>query len=1035
MVSNADILVNFQGVDNVSSVAQQMQGNMQGSANSMQEGMSGVNQSTGGLMNSISRLGNIFSGLNGLVMGTFGAYGLGRFKDMTYGLSVAREEAKGLFETVAGNGPGANKLWADMDELTNHGYVALDDLTQAVNVFGMSTGTGLEGMQASYELINDIGNRAIQMGYDGNRQLQLMQSVGQGLNGQMRMLNVAFGVSKDKLKDLGWSGSSKDVQGYVNALKEYLTTNADMGDLLNSTQGKVVSLQKKLRIVGRQLGDSYVKPFISSLLDAFTNLNAESDDLLAKILIISTGAMSGFASILPTLSPLIQLYQFLGDEMGNINRTLGMFSLKGMRNDIRMLRGGVSSVVSPFRQLIGVTNDWIGSPLLGYLRENNRLFNAMSKISIADGFSKFSSVLNNSIGKNIKYNSTIMSMRKSLRFMLTDSNGLVGKASGFVGENVIGKGSKKILDFAKNYGSLTSKMRVATVTSNLFKLSNVELLKATELENIEGLKSLGLKTEGALASIFSAEANTMEGLAKAGTNEQMAIQNGLRLYEMGLINDEQLARLLATVGIVDETVARELDTMATVEEAGAKGFLGTVLEWVTALEWASILPLLLIVGAIIGVILVIKELGKSLGWWEDWGEMLSAIQTGLQRLWSAFINNPNVQGFIKDLQWIWGQLGGAIGSVGGMLLDFFGIEDNGEQFDFVRLVIDTFGALGDMLGKIVNALKWAESEFHIFSTIFNIITAPIQAIVWVLRTIICALLGCSPGIVPALKKVQEVFGTVFGAIVSFITNPVGFIVGQFKQLISGAMQIGDMIGGFLIDRFNKFLDFLGPLGTAIRNVFNGALPVLANIVQKVANTIGQVFGVFSGMLTGKIGIEEGLNRLSQIILPLLIRIYQIFVGIFNRIRTYIIKTAMSMVNGFIGYILSIPRRVMSIFTNLLNMLFNLPSQIWNTGKQMGQDIYNGIDSAVSGLTGGMIHLPGNTNGQQGQARANARTVGNVNKNYNNARRNTGHTINVGAGAIQLDARNLTTKESRQVMINALEGLTSIARTKATNPKK
>ena len=31
-------------------------------------------------------------------------------------------------------------------------------------------------------------------------------------------------------------------------------------------------------------------------------------------------------------------------------------------------------------------------------------------------------------------------------------------------------------------------------------------------------------------------------------------------------------------------------------------------------------------------------------------------------------------------------------------------------------------------------------------------------------------------------------------------------------------------------------------------------------------------------------------------------------------------------------------------------------------------------------------------------------------------------IIIGAGAIQLDARNLTTKESRQIMINALEGL-------------
>ena len=31
-------------------------------------------------------------------------------------------------------------------------------------------------------------------------------------------------------------------------------------------------------------------------------------------------------------------------------------------------------------------------------------------------------------------------------------------------------------------------------------------------------------------------------------------------------------------------------------------------------------------------------------------------------------------------------------------------------------------------------------------------------------------------------------------------------------------------------------------------------------------------------------------------------------------------------------------------------------------------------------------------------------------------------IQIGEGAVQLDARNMTTKESQQVMLNALEGL-------------
>ena len=51
---------------------------------------------------------------------------------------------------------------------------------------------------------------------------------------------------------------------------------------------------------------------------------------------------------------------------------------------------------------------------------------------------------------------------------------------------------------------------------------------------------------------------------------------------------------------------------------------------------------------------------------------------------------------------------------------------------------------------------------------------------------------------------------------------------------------------------------------------------------------------------------------------------------------------------------------------------------------------------------------------------------NMNQSVNN-NRNDGQAVNIviGEGAIQLDARNMTTKESRQVMINALEGLDSI----------
>jgi len=1026
MVSTADLLLILELQDNASSQLTQIQ-------NTASQAGEGMQSSMGGVRGTMRELSGIFSGLNGLVMGAFGAYGLSTFKNMTYGMATAREEVKGLFNSTVAMTEGltaleqvkGKTLWDYMDEMTDKGYVQLDDLTQAVNVFKMSTNAGAEEVWRASEVINMIGNRAIQMGKDSNQVNLLMMGVAKGVNGSYQMLNNTFGVTKGQLEKMGWSGQKDDVLGYLEALNKYVNSSGDLGDLLDSTQGRVVSLQKRFRVAGREIGNAML-PVMNNLMDIFTQLNAQSDDVLAKTIILSTGIMSGFSSILPTLSPLIQIYDFLDVRLKRMGKTVDENGkvIRKSSGAFATLRRGISGLWSPIRTVKDFLYEWIAYPVFNYLsihiQSLGSRFLELAKIPFNTVFDKLSA----SFSGFMKLN-PIMRLR-----------GVGASIKSFTFSN-IGKGMEKALvplmgrysNFISLYGKEITQLKWLNTVSNAYK-------KTVEAGLIPLDSALAGKLAMYKANLREAISNRIVANAQENETSKRILMSAWTQYGTGVTDVDTVSNYANATSTDAETasknrgiIATKLHTAWTKIRTAVTNALNKVLKVTIGLEGLSMWYVLLIIGVIVAVILVVKELGKQLGWWESWGEMLDAIHKGLIRLWSAFINNPNVQAFIKDLQGLFSGTGNVIGWVASEILKLFGIEDNGEQVDAVRMIIDTFGALGKILGDIVNIFKF------VFGAIYTVIAPIIGAIVGVIKTIYCIIWGCSPGVIPALRRLYEIFTQIFGGIVSFITNPVGFIVGQFKQLISGAMQIGDMIGGFLIDRFNKFLDFLGPLGTAIRNVFNGALPVLANIVQKIANTIGQVFGVFSGMLTGKIGVEEGLNRLSQIILPLLTRIYQIFVGIFNRIRTYIIKTAMSMVNGFIGYILSIPRRVMSIFTNLLNMLFNLPSQLWNTGKQMGQDIYNGIDSAVSGVTGGLIHLPGNTNGQQGQARANARTVGNVNKNYNNARRNTGHTINVGAGAIQLDARNLTTKESRQVMINALEGLTSIARTKATNPKK
>ena len=130
-------------------------------------------------------------------------------------------------------------------------------------------------------------------------------------------------------------------------------------------------------------------------------------------------------------------------------------------------------------------------------------------------------------------------------------------------------------------------------------------------------------------------------------------------------------------------------------------------------------------------------------------------------------------------------------------------------------------------------------------------------------------------------------------------------------------------------------------------------------------------------------------------------------------------------NGLNSVLGGIPQKVWQTFWNMVNNIKQIPQMVFKAGQQIGQGIYDGIDNSVSWLTGGTLHLPGSTASKKQQAMNNAKTMGNATKNYTNAGQvKNGHTINIGKGAIQLDARNLTTKESKQIMINALEGLTT-----------
>ena len=417
---------------------------------------------------------------------------------------------------------------------------------------------------------------------------------------------------------------------------------------------------------------------------------------------------------------------------------------------------------------------------------------------------------------------------------------------------------------------------------------------------------------------------------------------------MGLIKGEETALTLATAM---NTITTKLNTIthgeaaaAATAESLANASLTESFAALATATWSAMAPLLPYVAVIAAVGIAVYELGKYFGWWNDVGSMIDAISAGLNRLWSAFINNPDVQGFIKGMGDAWNSVTSAIGPVIGAVMDFFGVTvKSNEEFDIVRVIIDGVGAA---FHKVANDVRTAidifKTIYGVFQGIYSFLQPYGEAIYNFLKPIVCILLGCSPGIVPALEKVQEVFQTVWSFIAGFIGSYVSTvisvistvittiqnIVNVFGLLLSGQISLGEAIpmiwnlisnafttiGGTILNFITKWAGQL--LNLAIRAATN----FMNGIVNRIRNLPGKVYGFITSTASR---IREGAanwannartaatntyNAVVNNITGLPGKVYQEFIGIGNKIKeafAHVVQQASNFASGIKNKILDI----------------------------------------------------------------------------------------------------------------------------------
>jgi len=426
-----------------------------------------------------------------------------------------------------------------------------------------------------------------------------------------------------------------------------------------------------------------------------------------------------------------------------------------------------------------------------------------------------------------------------------------------------------------------------------------------------------------------------------------AITNGITLLKNAWNGLPDWAKDAIAIGVMAAAVLLLVGYINSL--GGILAIVAPTLETIGAIIAGLSAPIVIAVAAIGALMFAVYELGKAFGWWTDVSSMIDAVKAGLQRLWSAFINNPDVQSLIRGISNAWKDVSNALTPVINSVLEFLGIGTGGE-FDVVRAIIDNVGAA---FHQVANAVRTAIGVFQtiygVFQGIASFLAPYGQMIYDFLKPIVCILLGCSPGIVPALEKVQEVFQTVWNFIAGFIGSYVSTIVSVISTVVTTIQNIVNVFGLLLSGQIS--------LGEAI--------PMIWNLISNAFITIG---GTILNFITGWAGQ----------LLTLAIRAATNFMnGIINKIKNlpgkvynFITQTANRIRNGAVNWAKNArnaaTNTVNSVVTNIQGLPGKVYTEFFNIGNRIGEaaahvikkaaDFANGVKNKILDILG--IHSPG-----------------------------------------------------------------------------
>lgn len=519
-----------------------------------------------------------------------------------------------------------------------------------------------------------------------------------------------------------------------------------------------------------------------------------------------------------------------------------------------------------------------------------------------------------------------------------------------------------ITSMARAFTSLPGPVK--GVASAVVLLATGLMLVAGPIQSVMGLMSMMGVTAGTsggligtLAGMLGVEETALVSNSVAG---EANIAAGMQLLDVTAGQTTTRGGLLGA--ILAETITKAENTIANTANAisialggtaaaGATTAFGTM----TAAIWGMTTALL--ANPITGVIIIILalavavyEVGKAFGWWNNLGDVLAAVSAGVKRLWSAFMNDPNVKAIVNGMVNAWNSLmqvlNPVIKTVQRVWKEIF--PDKKGSFEVVSQIIGFFGQISNIISGVIGAFQKFNAATGILTLAFNVITTPIRAVVSAFQTIICIILGCSPGVIPALQKLGGAFSSALGGVIGFVTSFAGRVVSGFMGIVTGVTQLPSKLWNALMLAIQKFVQFNAKIrATALKigkDILNGIINNVKTLPTKIwtflMNTIKKIISF--GTQARSRAIHAGLNILNGVV--------QFVKQLPQNIANFF-SNAVGRIIGFAGQALSSAGVVgKSAITGVINYVSQIPQKVYNEFIKIGQKIKDSVSSAVSAAT-------------------------------------------------------------------------------------